>query len=347
MIGILKKKILKEILSEIWTKSPASLANLILISTDFSKDALAFSIENKVAQTIYSSDIETLCRAFTKVLNERAQNKEVFANCLDINNLIINGNSDKAVAMLNKLRAKNPSDEYKLKLASIYFYKNQNAKAMGLLNELARRRPQLRVFDLMSRIHLKEKQYKEAMTALYSAPEFKPSNYAHIGRIANLFCHSKLGQKRIKELEDKMLITNEQLPKKPENKVVELETFNRLIRFFNDGIHVVDKASLFNSLAIFSNFKKRHNEAAKYYVLAYVFGYENKKLCEKVLVNLAAAQSKLENFDEAKACYELILETNPLNTKAEHNLKVVQMLIQKKERESLNTPDTPLDNSGS
>ena len=61
---------------------------------------------------------------------------------------------------------------------------NELEHASELLHDQIRRKPNLRAYDLLARIRLKRKEFKEAKEYLNSAAEFKPSNTEHLMNVA-------------------------------------------------------------------------------------------------------------------------------------------------------------------
>ena len=90
--------------------------------------------------------------------------------------------------------------------------------------------------------------------------------------------------------------------------------------FFQSGINDIDRASIFNALALLANKKERYDKALEYYIFAYIFTGGNQTLSEKIIHNIAIAQYRLKKVDRAISCYEFLLEKNPNDEKASRKL---------------------------
>ena len=234
--------------------------------------------------------------------------------------MIRKGNCKEAVSKLIQLRQKQPVDEYRLALASAYFYLGDFEKSNELLYEQIRRKPNLRAYDLQIRIRLKRKEVKEAKEILNAAPEFKASNSEHLLNLATLYIGAHQPQEVMEELFSKNIIGPEQVAKTKSNQIIQIDTFNILVKFFQSGINDIDRASIFNALALLANKKERYDKALEYYIFAYIFTGENQTLSEKIIHNIAIAQYRLKKVDRAISCYEFLLEKNPNDEKASRKL---------------------------
>ena len=316
----LGERAVSQIVDTIASKSPICLPNIIVFTDQVSKDALYFSINQKIYQTIYSTQIETLCRALTKTINISDTQRTIELNVRSFYNMIRKGNCKEAVSKLIQLRQKQPVDEYRLALASAYFYLGDFERSNELLYEQIRRKPNLRAYDLQIRICLKRKEVKEAKEILNAAPEFKASNSEHLLNLATLYIGAHKPQEVMEELFSKNIIGPEQVAKTKSNQIIQIDTFNILVKFFQSGINDIDRASIFNALALLANKKERYDKALEYYIFAYIFTGGNQTLSEKIIHNIAIAQYRLKKVDRAISCYEFLLEKNPNDEKASRKL---------------------------
>ena len=234
--------------------------------------------------------------------------------------LVRKGQHKEAIKNLEKLRMKQPAEEYRIAIAAACFDMNELEYASELLHDQIRRKPNLRAYDLLARIRLKRKEFKEAKEYLNSAAEFKPSNTEHLMNVATLYIGSHQASDVLNTLVEENIICDSQIPYAEKEEIIQHDTFNKLVKFFQSGIKDKDRASIFNAFALIANKKERYDSALRYYIIAYVFAGNDTELKEKLLHNIAIAQFRLQRTDKAISCYEYILKTNPKDEAAARKL---------------------------
>ena len=75
----------------------------------------------------------------------------------------------------------------------------------------------------------------------------------------------------MEELFSKNIIGPEQVAKTKSNQIIQIDTFNILVKFFQSGINDIDRASIFNALALLANKKERYDKALRILYLCLYF----------------------------------------------------------------------------
>lgn len=228
-----------------------------------------------------------------------------------------------------------PHDQIvKLEFGNLCFRNSKLAKAKTIAKELLNQNEyNVRAMSLMSRIHMKEKNFDAALSVLENANILSPKNSKRLLSLADL-CVQKGDKVKARGY------FNEALEAYPEDKEVATtyakfeiteDNPNAALEIFKKSMSEEEVAGILNNSGVQAVRNNDISDSMKFYSLA-IDSLKTNRLMPQIYFNMALAQRRLHQYEEALTYANRVLELDPEFKKAKKQIQELNILIKQDER---------------